>query len=119
MFIRRSRNTCTLWAYPPCMAFNSDVCMKALTQKGPITMAIDIHNITGESAQKAFINRVISRSDQTHPNTDHNVIRTLVGQLLDHTLGDLDLLADMLHVDVEWLLTGHGWCPPVSHKYRH
>mgnify|MGYP000843730976 FL=1 len=82
-------------------------------------MAIDIHYITAESAQKAFIDRVISRSDQTHPNTDHNVIRTLVGQLLDHTLGDLDLLADMLHVDVEWLLTGHGWCPPVSHKYRH
>lgn len=79
-------------------------------------MAIDIHYITAESAQKAFIDRVISRSDQTHPNTDHNVIRTLVGQLLDHTLGDLDLLADMLHVDVEWLLTGHGSCLPITRQ---
>lgn len=78
-------------------------------------MAINIQNITDDSAQKAFINRVISRSDQIYPNTDHNVIRSVTGQLLDLTFGDLDLLADMLRVDVEWLLSGHGWCPPISH----
>lgn len=31
-------------------------------------MAINIDNITGENAQKAFIDRVISRSDQIYPN---------------------------------------------------
>lgn len=77
-------------------------------------MAIDINHITGDSAQKAFIDRVISRSDQIYPNTDHNVIRGVTGQLLDLTFGDLDLLADMLRVDVPWLLSGHGWCPPIS-----
>lgn len=78
-------------------------------------MAVNIRNITDESAQKAFIDRVISRSDQIYPNTDHNVIRSVTGQLLDLTFGDLDLLADMLHVDVPWLLSGHGWCPSISH----
>ena len=78
-------------------------------------MAINIQNITGDSAQKAFIDRVISRSDQIYPNTDHNVIRSVTGQLLDLTFGDLDLLADMLRVDVPWLLSGHGWCPSISH----
>ena len=77
-------------------------------------MAVDIRNITGGSAQKAFIDRVISRSDQIYPNTDHNVIRSVTGQLLDLTFGDLDLLADMLRVDVPWLLSSHGWCPPIS-----
>jgi hypothetical protein len=78
-------------------------------------MAIDICHITGDNAQKAFINRVISRSDQIYPNTDHNVIRSVAGQLLDYTFGDLDLLADMLRVDVPWLLSGHGSCPSISH----
>lgn len=78
-------------------------------------MAVDIRNITGDSAQKAFIDRVISRSDQIYPNTDHNVIRSVTGQLLDLTFGDLDMLADMLRVDVAWLLSGHGWCPSISH----
>lgn len=78
-------------------------------------MAIDICHITGDNAQKEFIDRVISRSDQIYPNTDHNVIRSLVGQLLDHTFGDLDLLANMLRVDVPWLLSGHGQCPSISH----
>ena len=78
-------------------------------------MAINIDNITGENAQKTFIDRVISRSDQIYPNIDHNVIRSVTGQLLDLTFGDLDLLADMLRVDVSWLLSGHGWCPPISH----
>ena len=78
-------------------------------------MAINIRNIAGESAQTAFIDRVISRSDQIYPNTDHNVIRSVTGQLLDLTFGDLDLLADMLRVDVSWLLSGHGWCPPIPH----
>ena len=78
-------------------------------------MAINIQNITGDSAQKAFIDRVISRSDQIYPNTDHNVIRSVTGQLLDLTFGDLDMLADMLRVDVEWLLTGHGWCQSIIH----
>lgn len=77
-------------------------------------MAINIRNITGDSAQKAFIDRVISRSDQIWPNTDHNVIRSVTGQLLNLTFGDLDLLADTLRVDVPWLLTGQGWCPSVS-----
>ena len=71
-------------------------------------MAINISHITGDSAQKAFIDRVISRSDQIYPNTDHNVIRSVTGQLLDLTFGDLDLLADMLRVNVPWLLSGHG-----------
>ena len=82
-------------------------------------MAVNIRNIAGESAQKTFIDRVISRSDQIYPNTDHNVIRSVTGQLLDLTFGDLDLLADMLRVDVPWLLSGHGWCPsipPLSRK---
>lgn len=78
-------------------------------------MAVDIRNITGDSAQKAFIDRVIFRSDQIYPNTDHNVIRSVTGQLLDLTFGDLDLLADMLRVDVPWLLSGHGQCPSISH----
>lgn len=78
-------------------------------------MAVNIRNITGDSAQKAFIDRVISRSDQIYPNTDHNVIRSVTGQLLDLTFGDLDILADMLRVDVQWLLSGHGWCPSISH----
>lgn len=77
-------------------------------------MAVDIRNITGDNAQKAFIDRVIFRSDQIYPNADHNVIRSVTGQLLDLTFGDLDLLADMLRVDVPWLLSGHGWCPPIS-----
>lgn len=77
-------------------------------------MAVDIRNITGDSAQKAFIDRVIFRSDQIYPNTDHNVIRSVTGQLLDLTFGDLDLLADMLRVDVPWLLSGHGRCPSIS-----
>lgn len=76
-------------------------------------MAIDIRNITGDNAQKAFIDRVISRSDQIYPNTDHSVIRSVTGQLLDHTFGDLDLLADMLRVDVPCLLSGHGSCQPI------
>lgn len=78
-------------------------------------MAVNIRNITGDNAQKAFIDRVISRSDQIYPNTDHNVIRSVTGQLLDLTFGDLDMLADMLRVDVPCLLTGHGWCPSISH----
>lgn len=78
-------------------------------------MAINISHITGNNAQKAFIDRVISRSDQICPNTDHNVIRSMTGQLLDLTFGDLDLLADMLRVDVPWLLSGHGWCQPIIH----
>lgn len=78
-------------------------------------MAINISHITGESAQKAFIDRVIFRSDQIYPNTDHNVIRSVTGQLLDLTFGDLDLLADTLRVDVPWLLSGHGQCPPIIH----
>lgn len=78
-------------------------------------MAVDIRNITGDSAQKAFINRVISRSDQIYPNTDHNIIRSVTGQLLDLTFGDLDMLADMLRVDVAWLLSGHGHCPSITH----
>ena len=78
-------------------------------------MAVDIRNITGDSAQKAFINRVISRSDQIYPNTDHNIIRSVTGQLLDLTFGDLDMLADMLRVDVPWLLSGHGWYPSILH----
>lgn len=78
-------------------------------------MAIDIRNIIGDNAQKAFIDRVISRSDQIYPNTDHNVIRSVTGQLLDLTFGDLDLLADMLRVDVPWLLSGHGQCQPIIH----
>lgn len=76
-------------------------------------MAIDISHITSDSAQKAFIDRVIFRSDQIYPNTDHNVIRSVTGQLLDLTFGDLDLLADILRVDVTWLLSGHGWCPSI------
>ena len=78
-------------------------------------MAVNIRNIAGESAQKAFIDRVISRSDQIYPNTDHNVIRSVTGQLLDLTFGDLDMLADMLRIDVAWLLSGHGWCPSIPH----
>jgi hypothetical protein len=78
-------------------------------------MAIDIRNITGDNAQKAFIDRVISRSDQIYPNTDHSVIRSVTDQLLDLTFGDLDMLADMLRVDVPWLLSGHGWSPSISH----
>lgn len=78
-------------------------------------MAIDIRNIIGDNAQKAFIDRVISRSDQIYPNTDHNVIRSVTGQLLDLTFGDLDMLADMLRVDVSRLLSGHGRCPSISH----
>ena len=42
-----------------------------------------------------------------------------IGYLFDYTIADLDILASILIVDVEWLLTGHGWCPPISHKYRH
>lgn len=76
-------------------------------------MAINISHITGDNAQKAFIDRVIFRSDQIYPNTDHNVIRWVTGQLLDLTFGDLDMLADMLRVDVAWLLSGHGWCPSI------
>lgn len=76
-------------------------------------MAVDIRNIPGDSAQKAFIDRVISRSDQIYPNTDHNLIRSVTGQLLDLTFGDLDLLADMLRVDVPWLLSCYGWCPSI------
>ena len=76
-------------------------------------MAINISHITGESAQKAFIDRVIFRSDQIYPNTDHNVIRSVTGQLLDLTFGDLDLLADMLRVDVPWLVPIY---PPLSRK---
>ena len=59
-------------------------------------MAVNIRNITDDSAQKAFIDRVISRSDQIYPNTDHNVIRSVTGQLLDLTFGDLDMLADVM-----------------------
>lgn len=78
-------------------------------------MAINIRHITDDNAQKAFIDRVIARSDQIYPGTDHNVIRSVTGQLLDLTFGDLDLLADMLRVDVPWLLSGHGSCPSISH----
>lgn len=85
------------------------------TEKVLPTMAINISHITGESAQKAFIDQVISRSDQIYPNTDHNVIRSVTGQLLDLTFGDLDMLADMLRVDVAWLLSGHGHCPSITH----
>ena len=77
-------------------------------------MAINISHITGDSAQKAFIDRVIFRSDQIYPNTDHNVIRSVAGQLLDLTFGDLDMLADMLRVDVAWLLSGHGECSSIN-----
>lgn len=69
-------------------------------------MAINISHIVGDNAQKAFIDRVISRSDQIYPGTDHNVIRSVTGQLLNLTFGDLGMLADMLHVEVAWLLTG-------------
>lgn len=84
-------------------------------------MAISIRNIAGESAQKAFIDRVISRSDQIYPNTDHNVIRSVTGQLLDLTFGDLDLLADMLRVDVNLCSTQcRGRCDLlVGHDQRH
>ena len=78
-------------------------------------MAIDIRHITGDNAQKAFIDRIISRSHEIDPSTDPDLIRSLVGQLLDHTFGDLDLLADMLRVDVPWLLSGHGSCPSISY----
>ena len=78
-------------------------------------MAINISHIVDENAQKAFIDRVISRSDQIYPNTDHNVIRSVTGHLLDHTMGDLDMLASMLRVDVPWLLSGHGSCPSINH----
>ena len=84
------------------------LCQPTKTRKTFSIMAINIRNITGESAQKAFIDRVISRSDQIYPSTDHNIIRSVTGQLLDLTFGDLDLLADMLRVDVSWLLSGHS-----------
>ena len=59
-------------------------------------MAINISHITGESAQKAFIDRVISRSDQIYPNTDHNVIRSVTANYEAD-----ELIPRSLTVDIE------------------
>lgn len=93
--------------------------LETLIQKGPTTMAIDIHYVTSENAHEAFLNRVIDRFCQINPTIEPARMEPYIGYLFDYTIADLDILASILIVDVEWLLTGHGWCPPVSHKYRH
>lgn len=82
-------------------------------------MAIDIHYVTSENAHEAFLNRVIDRFCQINPTIEPERMEPYIGYLFDYTIADLDILASILIVDVEWLLTGHGWCPPISRKYRH
>lgn len=81
-------------------------------------MAIDIHFVTNSGAHEAFLNRVLDRFCQINPTIDPKRMEPYVGYLFDYTIADLDILASVLKVDVEWLLTGTGWCPPITRKYR-
>lgn len=103
----------------PTLCYGEGLFSSINTAKGPIPMAIDIHYVTSENAHEAFLNRVIDRFCQINPTIDPERMEPYIGYLFDYTIADLDILASILIVDVEWLLTGHGWCPPISRKYRH
>lgn len=70
-------------------------------------MAVNIQCIIGDNAQNAFIKRIKTRLPQIYPDADLTTVEPLVGKLLDHTFGDLNMLASMLRVDVQWLLASN------------
>lgn len=78
-------------------------------------MAVNISSITDPDAPTAFTTRVMSRIKELNPAADPHHVLPYIEPFLDFTLADLDGLAGALRVDTQWLLTGTGWCGPISH----
>nr|DAG97590.1 MAG TPA: hypothetical protein [Herelleviridae sp.] len=57
----------------------------------------------------------MSRIKELNPAADPHHVLPYIEPFLDFTLADLDGLAGALRVDAQWLLTGTGWCGPISH----
>lgn len=79
-------------------------------------MAININCITDDNAHNAFLNRIVARFRELHPDIDPRLIEPQIHYLFSYTIANLDVLASELHVDVEWLLTGHGSCLPITRQ---
>ena len=78
-------------------------------------MAVNISSITDSDASTAFATRVMDRIKELNPAADPHHVLPYIEPFLGFTLADLDDLAQTLRVDAQWLLTGTGWCTPISH----
>lgn len=78
-------------------------------------MAVNISFITDSDAPTAFTTRVMGRIKELNPAADPRRVKPYIESFLSFTQADLNDLAGTLRVDAQWLLTGTGWCGPISH----